>query len=81
LPKPDPEKVASEIEGIQQEIKNLEKALGDLVDALIAEEKPGPKEIRRLNTLKKKALDKAAEKTEVKAKSGKTGEKRSRKRL
>jgi len=81
LPKPDPEKVEAEVEGIQQEIKNLEKALGELVDALIAEEKPGPKEIRKLKTLKKQALSKTAEKTEPKAAARKTGKPRTRKQL
>jgi hypothetical protein len=80
MPKPDPEKATAEVKGIQQEIKNLEKALGELVDALIAEEKPGPKEIRKLKTLKKQALSKAAEKTEPKAATRKTVKPRTRKR-
>ena len=53
--KADPEKVAAEIEGMQQELRNLNKALADLVDAMITEEKPGPKGIKKLETLKKKA--------------------------
>jgi hypothetical protein len=77
--KPDPNKVTAEVEGIQQEIKNLEKALGELVDALITEEKPGPKEIKKLKNLKKQALSKAAEKPEPKAAARKTGKPRTRK--
>jgi hypothetical protein len=53
--KADPQRVAAEIKGMQQELRNLQNALVDLVDAMITEEKPGPKEIKKLETLKKKA--------------------------
>jgi hypothetical protein len=53
--KADPQKVAAEIKGMQQELKNLQNALVDLVNAMITEEKPGPKEIKKLESLKKKA--------------------------
>jgi hypothetical protein len=53
--KGDPEKVATEIKGMQEELRNLQNALADLVDAMITEEKPGPKEIKKLETLKKMA--------------------------
>ncbi len=56
MPKPDPDKVAAEIKGMQQELKNLQEALAQLLDAMITEEKPGPKEIKKLETLKKAAL-------------------------
>jgi hypothetical protein len=57
LSKPDSGKVADEIKDMRKDIKSLEKALGELVDALISEEKPGPKEIKKLTALKKKAND------------------------
>jgi hypothetical protein len=53
--KADPEKVAAEIKGMQRELRNLQNALADLVAAMITEEKPGLKEIKKLETLKKKA--------------------------
>jgi predicted RNase H-like HicB family nuclease len=56
VPKPDPDKLATEIKGMQEELKNLQEALAQLVDAMITEEKPGPKEIKKLETLKKAAL-------------------------
>ena len=43
VPKPDPDKLAAEIEGMQRELKNLQNTLADLVDAMITEDKPGPK--------------------------------------
>ena len=46
----------SEIKGMQQELKNLHEALGELVDAMITEAKPDFAEIKRLQMLKKKAL-------------------------
>ncbi len=46
----------ADIEGIKREIRELQKALGELVDALIIEEKPGPKEIKKLQSFKKKAI-------------------------
>ena len=55
--KADPTKVASEVESMQQDLKALQEALGQLVDAMITQEKPGLKEIKKLKTLKKKALD------------------------
>jgi hypothetical protein len=54
--KVDPKKVAAEIESMQQDLKALQEALGQLVDALITEEKPGLKEIKRLETLKKHTI-------------------------
>jgi hypothetical protein len=54
--KSDPEKVAAQVEGMQQELKNLQLALGELVDALITEAKPDFAEIKKLQSLKKKAL-------------------------
>jgi hypothetical protein len=56
LPKLDPDKVAAEIQSMQQELKNLQNALAELLDAMITEEKPGPKKIKKLNSLKKRAL-------------------------
>jgi hypothetical protein len=55
MPKVDRVKIASEIKGMQLEIKNLQNALAELVDAMITEEKPGPREIKKLEALKKKA--------------------------
>ena len=57
MPKPNSDKVAAEIRGMQQELKNLQEALAQLVDAMITEEKPGPKEIKKLEMLKKAALN------------------------
>jgi hypothetical protein len=57
LAKPDQDKVTAEIRGMQQELKNLQEALGKLVDAMITEAKPDFAEIKRLQTLKKKALN------------------------
>jgi hypothetical protein len=77
--KVDPAKVAAEIESMQQELKALQEALGQLVDALITEEKPGLKKIKELETLKKQALEgggasveKASAKRKTKTKAGKT---------
>ncbi len=56
MPKPDPNKVAAEIQSMQQELKNLQNAIAELVDAMITEEKPGPKQIKKLRKLKKEAL-------------------------
>jgi hypothetical protein len=55
--KSDPEKVAAQVEGMQQELKNLQLALGELVDALVTEAKPDFAEIKKLQSLKKKALN------------------------
>ncbi len=55
MPKPDRDELAAEIKGMQLELRNLQNALADLVDAMITEEKPGPKEIKKLEALKKKA--------------------------
>jgi hypothetical protein len=55
MPTVDRVKIASEIKGMQLEIKNLQNALAELVDAMITEEKPGPREIKKLEALKKKA--------------------------
>jgi hypothetical protein len=83
--KSDPEKVAAQMEGMQQEIKNLQLALGELVDALITEAKPDFSEIKKLQTLKKKALTlgeeaveeapKPVKATKAKAKRRKTAKK------
>jgi hypothetical protein len=53
VPKQKSNKVAAEVEGMQQELKNLQEALGELVDALITEAKPDFTEIKKLQTLKK----------------------------
>ncbi len=55
MSKLEPERVATQVKGMQRDLKNLEKALGELVDAMISEEKPGPKEIKKLTELKKEA--------------------------
>jgi CHAD domain-containing protein len=52
--KADPTKVASEIESMKQDLKALQEALGQLVDAMITEEKPGLKEIKKLKTSRSK---------------------------
>jgi hypothetical protein len=44
-----------DIKAVQLEIQSLQKALTDLVDALITEGKPGPKEIKKLQAFKKRA--------------------------
>ncbi|MCW4010633.1 MAG: hypothetical protein NWF05_08440 [Candidatus Bathyarchaeota archaeon] len=54
--KPNQDKVEAEIRGMQQELRNLQEALGELVDAMITEAKPDFAEIKKLQTLKKKAL-------------------------
>jgi len=54
VPKPDRDKIAAEIKGMQQELRDLQNALADLLDAMITEEKPGPKKIKKLVKLKKK---------------------------
>jgi hypothetical protein len=59
--KTDPAKVAAEVESMQEELKNLQVALGQLVDALIAEGKPDFEEIKKLQGLKKKALSSKAD--------------------
>jgi hypothetical protein len=56
LAKPNPEKLATQIKNMQQELGDLQKALAELVDALIEEEKPGPKKIKDLKNLKKQVL-------------------------
>jgi hypothetical protein len=56
VPKIDHDKVAAEIEGMQQELRNLQNSLAELLEAMITEEKPGPREIKKLETLKKAAL-------------------------
>jgi hypothetical protein len=71
--KPKPEDVAAQIQGMQQELVDLQRSLAQLLDALIAEEKPGPKEIRKLKSLKEQALKpdvaaKAAQPTKQKPK-------------
>jgi hypothetical protein len=68
----DPAKVAAEVESMQQELKALQEALGELVDAMITEGKPEFGEIKKLKTLKQKALDEGPAKRKTKAKSGKT---------
>lgn len=50
----EPDK-ATQVKEVQQELANLQKALSDLVDALIEEGKPGPKEIKKLQAFKKHA--------------------------
>ena len=76
MAKPDQDKVTAEIRGMQQELKNLQEALGKLVDAMITEAKPDFAEIKRLQTLKKKTLNaeeqvpkKAARPKKLKAKA------------
>jgi len=54
LPKPDHDKLAAEIEGMQRELKNLQDTLADLVDAIITGDKPGPRKTKKLMALKKK---------------------------
>jgi hypothetical protein len=54
--KPKPGDVATQIQGMQQELVDLQRSLAQLLDALIAEEKPGPKEIRKIKALKEQAL-------------------------
>jgi Skp family chaperone for outer membrane proteins len=58
LPKPDHDKLAAEIEGMQRELKNLQNTLADLVEAMITEDKTGPKKTKKLMAHKKKAQDK-----------------------
>jgi len=76
--KSNPDKAADEIKSMKQELKALQEALVQLVDAMITEEKPGFKEIKKLNTLKKKALDSesvlgnVSSKHKTKEKPGKT---------
>jgi len=59
---------------MQQELADLQRSLAQLLDALIAEEKPGPKEIRKIKSLKEQALKggetsaKAAQPAKTKAK-------------
>lgn len=57
MAKADRQKVAAEIQSMQEELQNLQRALAQLVDALIEEEKPGPKKIKQLTELKKQALN------------------------
>lgn len=57
MPKIDQDKVTAEIKEMQHELRNLQDALAELLEAIITEEKPGPKEIKKLKTLKKKALN------------------------
>ena len=45
-----------EVKEVQKELQDLQEALAQLVDALIAEGKPGPKEIKKLQGFKKRAL-------------------------
>ncbi len=52
----DRDKVAAEIEGMQQELRNLQNSLAELLEAMITEEKPGPRKIKKLEALKKAAL-------------------------
>ncbi len=54
--KADSAKASEELQSMQQELKSLQVALGELVDALIAEAKPDFSEIKKLQNLKKKAL-------------------------
>ncbi len=61
--KPKPENVAAQIQGMQQELVDLQRSLAQLLDALIAGEKPGPREIRKIKSLRDQAL-----KSEVEAK-------------
>ncbi len=60
MPNSAREKAVEEVAGMQQDLKNLQKALADLVDAVIAEEKPCPKEAKKLNAIKKKVLSENA---------------------
>ncbi len=46
---------AKDVKEVQQEIQSLQKALSELVDALITEGKPGPKENKKLQAFKKRA--------------------------
>jgi hypothetical protein len=55
--KPKPDDIATQIQGMQQELVDLQRSLAQLLDALIAEEKPGPKEIRKIKALKEQALN------------------------
>lgn len=76
--KPTPEDVATQIQGMQQELADLQRSLAQLLDALIAEEKPGPKEIRKLKSLKQQALkpdlaEKAAQPAKQKPKRSRLG--------
>jgi hypothetical protein len=80
VPKPNPDKVAAEIRGMQQELKNLQEALAQLLDAMITEEKPGPKEIKKLENLKKAALSTQPAHVEA-AKPNKSKSKRKKKRI
>ncbi len=57
LAKPERERASAEVAGMQRDLRNLQKALADLVDAVIAEEKPSPKEARKLTAIKKKVLN------------------------
>ncbi len=62
------DRAEADIEGIKREIRELQKALGELVDALIIEEKPGPKEIKKLQSFKKKAIAENSKETAPKKK-------------
>ena len=53
--KAEQDKIAAQVQSMQQELKDLQEALGQLVEAMITQEKPGLKEIKKLQTLKKKA--------------------------
>lgn len=57
MSKEDPEKSLAEVESIKKELQDLEIALAELVEALIAEEKPGLKRIKKLRALKKQSLE------------------------
>ncbi len=67
------DKAEADIEGIKREIRDLQKALGELVDALIIEEKPGPKEIKKLQAFKKKAIAESSKEKLPKKKRQKSG--------
>lgn len=57
MAKSNKEKVAAEVAGMQQDLKDLQKALADLVNAVIEEERPSLRlETTKLAALKKKAL-------------------------
>jgi hypothetical protein len=66
MAKANQQKVAAEIQSMQEELQNLQRALAQWVEALIEEEKPGPKKIKQLTELKKQALDAKTAKPKIK---------------
>ncbi len=55
MPILDPKSVAAQIADMQRDLKNLEKAFYDLVDAIRTEEKSNPKETKKPAALRIKA--------------------------